>query len=375
LPTITDSLPEGMQVTVANDSTVFIEASIEEVYWTLAEATALVVLVIFVFLRSFRATLIPLVTIPVSLIGAFALMLALGFSINTLTLLAMVLAIGLVVDDAIVMLENIHRHIEMGKTPMQAALDGSREIAFAVVAMTITLAAVYLPISFSTGQTGKLFVEFALTLAGAVLVSGIVALTASPMMCSRLLKPSHGEGRFHEYGERALNALTDTYRRALAWSLARKPLVLAAALASGIATWGLFVSLPSELAPLEDQGTIIGFASGPEGATVEFMSGYTRQIEQALASIPEIERYFVIIGFGAVNSAIAFAGMHPWDERDRSSREVRSPACAPFRACHRRSATAALASPCSSSSRPPAAGTTSSSRSINCSRRCARTRA
>ncbi len=322
LPRITETLPEGMQVRVANDSTVFIEASIAEVYWTLAEATVLVVLVIFVFLRSFRATLVPLVTIPVSLIGAFALMLALGFSINTLTLLAMVLAIGLVVDDAIVMLENIHRHIEMGKKPMQAALDGSREIAFAVVAMTITLAAVYLPISFSTGQTGKLFVEFALTLAGAVLVSGVVALTASPMMCSRLLKPSHSEGRFHEYGERALNKLTHTYQRTLAWSLGRKPLVLAAALASGVATWGLFVSLPSELAPLEDQGTIIGFASGPEGATVEFMSGYTRQIEQALATIPEIERYFVIIGFGSVNSAIAFAGMHPWDERERSSREI-----------------------------------------------------
>ncbi|MEZ5442394.1 MAG: efflux RND transporter permease subunit [Lysobacterales bacterium] len=322
LPRITETLPPGMQVRVAFDSTIFIDASIQEVYWTLAEATALVVLVIFVFLRSLRATLVPLVTIPVSLIGAFAVMFALGFSINTLTLLAMVLAIGLVVDDAIVMLENIHRHIEMGKTPLQAALDGSREIAFAVVAMTITLAAVYVPISFSTGQTGKLFVEFALTLAGAVLVSGLVALTASPMMCSRLLKANTHESRFHEIGERALNRLTDGYSQALRWSLGRKPLVLVAALASGLATAWLFVSLPSELAPQEDQGTIIGFASGPEGATVDFMSRYARQMETALAGVPEVERYFVIIGFGSVNSAIAFAGMKPWDERGRDTKEI-----------------------------------------------------
>ncbi|MCB1635277.1 MAG: efflux RND transporter permease subunit, partial [Xanthomonadales bacterium] len=234
----------------------------------------------------------------------------------------MVLAIGLVVDDAIVMLENIHRHIEMGKTPLQAALDGSREIAFAVVAMTITLAAVYVPISFSTGQTGKLFVEFALTLAGAVLVSGLVALTASPMMCSRLLKANTHESRFHEIGERALNRLTDGYSQALRWSLGRKPLVLVAALASGLATAWLFVSLPSELAPQEDQGTIIGFASGPEGATVDFMSRYARQMETALAGVPEVERYFVIIGFGSVNSAIAFAGMKPWDERGRDTKEI-----------------------------------------------------
>jgi len=188
LPTITESLPRGMKVEIAYDSSIFIDRSIDAVFETILEAIVLVILVIFLFLRSFRATLIPLVTIPVSLIGAFAMMYAFGYSINTLTLLAMVLAIGLVVDDAIVMLENIHRHIENGMQPLQAAFKGSKEIGFAVVAMTLTLAAVFAPIGFSTGRTGKLFTEFALTLAGAVLVSGFVALTLSPMMSSRLLK-------------------------------------------------------------------------------------------------------------------------------------------------------------------------------------------
>ena len=188
LPQIRASLPEGMEVKVAHDKSVFIAESIKNVYHTIGEAIVLVILIIFLFLRSIRATLVPLVTIPVSLIGAFALMYALGFSINTLTLLALVLAIGLVVDDAIVMLENIFRHVEEGMSPVKAALLGSREISFAIVAMTITLAAVYAPIGFMTGITGRLFTEFAWTLAGAVIVSGFVALSLSPMMCSKLLQ-------------------------------------------------------------------------------------------------------------------------------------------------------------------------------------------
>jgi multidrug efflux pump len=191
LPKIAATLPEGVSMEIGYDSSIFIAASIDNVFHAVAEAVGLVVLVIFFFLRSFRATLVPLVTIPVSLVGAFTLMWAFGFSINTLTLLAMVLAVGLVVDDAIVMLENISRHVEAGMKPREAALKGSREIAFAIVAMTITLAAVYAPIAFQTGRTGRLFIEFALTLAGAVLVSGFVALTLSPMMCSLLLR--HGE--------------------------------------------------------------------------------------------------------------------------------------------------------------------------------------
>ncbi|HET7843265.1 MAG TPA: efflux RND transporter permease subunit, partial [Xanthomonadales bacterium] len=215
LPQISAQMPEGMSVEMAYDSTIPIAASIASVYTTILEALVLVALVIFLFLRTLRATLIPLVTIPVSLIGAFAIMYALGFSINTLTLLSMVLAIGLVVDDAIVVLENIHRHIENGMKPIEAALKGSKEIAFAVVAMTLTLAAVYLPIVFSAGRTGKLFTEFALTLAGAVSVSGFVALTLSPMMSSRLLRHKENPGRFYEVGERALNGLVNVYRRAL----------------------------------------------------------------------------------------------------------------------------------------------------------------
>jgi len=233
LPQIQQTLPEGMKIQMAFDSTIFIEKSIEEVYKTVAEAVVLVIIVIFLFLRSWRATLIPLVTIPLSLVGAFALMYAFGFTINTLTLLAMVLAIGLVVDDAIVMLENIHRHIEEGMPPFQAALQGSREIGFAIVAMTLTLVAVYVPLAFSTGRTGQLFIEFALTLAGAVLVSGFVALTLSPMMASRLLRHEKKHGRFYVAGERALGALDRGYRGVLTRGLrARWLLVGVAALVS-----------------------------------------------------------------------------------------------------------------------------------------------
>ena len=194
LPAIQQDLPEGLRTDLAYDSSIFIRESIDAVFETIAEAVVLVVLVIFFFLRSLRATLIPLVTIPVSLVGAFALMYAFGFSINTLTLLAMVLAVGLVVDDAIVMLENIHRHVEEGMAPFQAALVGAREIGFAVLAMTITLASVYAPIGFMTGRTGRLFTEFALALAGAVLVSGFVALSLSPMMSSKMLRHAEKHG-------------------------------------------------------------------------------------------------------------------------------------------------------------------------------------
>jgi multidrug efflux pump len=213
LPKIAATLPEGVSMEIGYDSSIFIAASIDNVFHAVAEAVGLVVLVIFFFLRSFRATLVPLVTIPVSLVGAFTLMWAFGFSINTLTLLAMVLAVGLVVDDAIVMLENISRHVEAGMKPREAALKGSREIAFAIVAMTITLAAVYAPIAFQTGRTGRLFIEFALTLAGAVLVSGFVALTLSPMMCSLLLRHDERHGVVYRAIEGFLNGLTRGYRR------------------------------------------------------------------------------------------------------------------------------------------------------------------
>ncbi len=262
LPRVTKDLPEGMEAKIAYDSSIFIDRSIEAVFTTIGEAILLVVLIIFFFLRNVRATLIPLVTIPVSLIGAFAIMFMLGFTINTLTLLALVLAIGLVVDDAIVVLENIYRHIEQGMERRKAALQGAKEIGFAVVAMTMTLAAVYAPVAFMTGRTGKLFIEFALTLAGAVIVSGFVALTLSPMMCSLLLTHEKKHGKIFLAIEGFLHWLTEGYRRVLSTSLRHRWIVLLAFVV--VAGAGVFFlkALKSELAPVEDRGVILGVFLG-----------------------------------------------------------------------------------------------------------------
>ena len=316
LPKIRAALPEGMGVDVGYDSSVFIAKSIDAVFSTIFEAIVLVVLVIFVFLRSFRATLVPLVTIPVSLIGGFALMYAFGFSVNTLTLLSMVLAIGLVVDDAIVMLENIYRHIEEGVPPFQAALQGSKEIGFAVIAMTITLAAVYAPIGFMTGRTGRLFSEFALTLAGAVIVSGFVALTLSPMMCSKLLKHQTKHNALYNAIERLLNGLTNGYRSLLRLSLKARPLVLlVGAVVAGL-SYTLFAGLKSELAPVEDRGTIVGIAIAPEGSTLDYTESYAKRMEDLFRQIPIVEKFFVVVGFPVVNQGISFVRLIDWDERD-----------------------------------------------------------
>jgi len=324
LPQISASLPEGMRVEVAHDSTVFIERSIQEVYVTVAEAAVLVILVIFLFLRNWRAVLIPLVTIPVSLIGAFALMYVLGFTINTLSLLAMVLAIGLVVDDAIVMLENIYRHIEEGMEPLEAALTGSREIAFAIVAMTITLAAVYLPFVFTTGRSGKLFIEFALTLAGAVLVSGFVALTLSPMMCSKLLHHEEKHGRIFEFGERILRGLDRAYQSTLSRLLRRSWLVVTAAAAIVVAMATLFTMLPEELAPAEDTGSVMGIGSAPEGATIDYTDRYALQMVDIFSELPEQERFFSFSGFNGVTNAITFVTLSDWDDRDRNTQQIKN---------------------------------------------------
>ncbi|HSO41408.1 MAG TPA: efflux RND transporter permease subunit, partial [Rhodospirillales bacterium] len=322
LPAIIDSLPEGMRVQVAHDRAVFIDESIKNVYRAIAEAAVLVVLIIFLFLRSLRATLVPLVTIPVSLIGAFALMYALGFSINTLTLLAIVLAIGLVVDDAIVMLENIYRHVEDGMAPMAAALQGSREIGFAVVAMTLTLAAVYLPIGFMTGKTGRLFTEFAWTLAGAVVVSGFVALTLSPMMCAKLIRHETKHGIAYRAIERGLDGMTKGYRRLLARALSAWPVV--AMIGAGVVAsiFVLYANLKSELAPFEDQGTVVGIFIAPEGATIDAIDTYAKQLEEIYAAEPDVDRYFVVVGTPVVNQGISFIKMTPWAERDRTQKEI-----------------------------------------------------
>jgi multidrug efflux pump len=322
LPKVIADLPEGVTVNIAYDSSVFIDRSIKAVLQAIGEAIALVGLVIFVFLRSVRASIIPLVTIPVSLVGAFALMYLFGFTVNTLTLLALVLAIGLVVDDAIVMLENIYRHVENGMPPFKAALVGSKEIGFAVVAMTLTLAAVYAPIAFMTGRTGKLFIEFALTLAGAVLVSGFTALTLSPMMCSKLLRHQARHGRLYNAVERALTGLTQGYRRALVASLRARWLVVAAGAAVAGASVLLFNGLKQELAPVEDRGVVLGVFVGPEGATIDYTDRYGRQLEQIYAQTKDSERYFVVSGNPVVSQGISFLGLTDWDERSRKSMDV-----------------------------------------------------
>lgn len=322
LPNIIASLPDGMTTKVAYDKTIFIEESIKNVYVTIGEALLLVMAIIFLFLRSVRATLIPLVTIPVSLIGAFALMDLLGFSINTLTLLAMVLAIGLVVDDAIVMLENIYRHVEEGMAPREAAIKGSRQIGFAVVAMTVTLAAVYVPIGFMEGATGRLFTEFALALAGAVLVSGFVALTASPMMCSKLLKPHAHHGWLYRVTENGFVALISGYRVVLRGALGARPLVLLIGLVVAGSSYYFFHNLQSELAPFEDQGTIRVFFIAPEGATIEYTDTYGRQLEDIFKKVPEVDRYFVVSGWPVVSQGVGFVRLVPWSERTRSQQDV-----------------------------------------------------
>lgn len=322
LPHIVEQLPEGMHADISYDSSIFIERSISAVFATIGEAIVLVLAIIFFFLRNLRATLIPLVTIPVSLIGAFAIMFVLGFSINTLTLLALVLGIGLVVDDAIVVLENIYRHIEQGMERRQAALLGAKEISFAVVAMTITLAAVYAPVAFMTGRTGKLFVEFALTLAGAVIVSGFVALTLSPMMCSQLLRHEERHGRAYVAVENFLVWLTAGYRRVLERALDRRWLVLLAfALVAGAGVF-LLKALKSELAPIEDRGVIIGLLVAPEGATLAYTEKYARQLETIYDATAGIERYFVVVGNPTVSQGSSFVGLADWSERTRSSGEI-----------------------------------------------------
>ncbi|MGL4395244.1 MAG: efflux RND transporter permease subunit [Hyphomicrobium sp.] len=322
LPDMNASLPEGLAVEIGNDDSVFIDRSIAAVYATIGEAIALVVLVILFFLRSARAAIIPIVTIPISLIATFTFMYALGFSVNTLTLLAMVLAIGLVVDDAIVVLENIYRHIEDGMKPVAAAIKGIHEIGFAVIAMTLTLAAVYAPIAFAPGKTGKLFLEFALTLASAVIVSGFVALTLTPMMCAKILRHNTEPGRMYLFLERGFVAFENGYRRLLKGTLAIRPLVLIVALGVAAASVGFFMTLKSELSPLEDRGVLRVRGTGPEGATVGYTARYAEQIDAILAKVPEARARLVISGNPEVSQSLVVAPMIDWSERTRSQQEV-----------------------------------------------------
>jgi multidrug efflux pump len=319
---INKSLPEGMKLTMSYDSSVFIEESKKNVFRTIAEAIFLVALVIFVFLRSLRATLIPLVTIPISLIGTFTLLYAAGFSINILTLLAMVLAIGLVVDDAIVVLENIERNVAKGMKPFEASLKGSREIGFAIIAMTITLAAVYAPLAFGQTRTDRLFIEFALALAGAVIVSGFIALTLTPMMCSKLLRHSPKHGAVYNALENFFQWQTTAYQRWLTASLNHRWVAVVIWAIFAAITVPLFNNLKSELAPIEDRGVIFGPVSAPEGSTIKYTADFMKRMEEIYASVPEGSRFFINAGNPTPDAGFSVLIMKPWSERTRKTVEI-----------------------------------------------------
>jgi len=324
LPGLVATLPRGMTINLVYDSTETIAASIEEVFKTIAEAVAIVVVVILLFLGSFRSVLMPIVTIPLSLIGVCAVMLAMGYSINLLTLLAMVLAIGLVVDDAIVVVENIHRHIEDGMTPARAAIKGMKEITGPVVAMTITLAAVLAPLAFTGGLTGSLFSEFALTLAGSVVISGIVALTITPAMSARLL--THGApGRFQRIVDRALNGVSNWYERRVSSSLDYRPVTMLMVLSLLGATGFMFLNTSSELAPDEDSGALFAILNGPRYATLDYTAAFTDEIAARTSDIEEVQTSFSVAGFGgATNSGFYIWALKDWADRSRSQAEIQA---------------------------------------------------
>ncbi|MEY3514205.1 MAG: Efflux pump rane transporter BepE, partial [Pseudomonadota bacterium] len=332
IPKIKENLPPGIEIEIANDNSVFIDRSIKAVYETIIEAMVLVALVIFLFLRTFRASIIPLVTIPVCLIGTFALMALCGFTVNTLTMLALVLAIGLVVDDAIVVLENIFRHIENGMAPFHAAIRGAREVGFAVVAMTLTLAAVYAPLAFTPGRTGKLFTEFALALAGSVIVSGFVALTLTPMMCSIMLKHVNNPTWFDRTMEKFLQKLSQKYGQVLGWTLSsgsvmgrhvsRRWLVVAVMVMAGVGSYILLKTTKSELAPLEDRGVILTVINGPDGATMDYTTRYAQALERMGNKYPEFDRIFTVVGNPTVAQGNVFYRAAPWEQRTKTTLEI-----------------------------------------------------
>lgn len=323
-PQIQEQLPEGLNAKIVYDATKYVNSSIDEVIRTLIEALAIVTAVIFVFLGSARSVAIPMIAMPLSLIGTFFIMLALGYTINLLTLLALVLAIGLVVDDAIIVVENVHRHIEEGIRPMQAAISGAHELAGPIIAMTVVLVAVYVPIGFMGGLTGALFTEFAFSLVGAVTVSAVVALTLSPMMCSRFLKPhvNSGQHRFVKFIDTQFDRLRRGYSRLLHGSLNYLPVVgVFAAIILG-SIYFLYATAKSELAPQEDQGVIISLVTTAPNATLDQTQLSTRQVYKTFASYPETGHVFQLDGITGLNTGIAGMVLKPWDERRRTAMQL-----------------------------------------------------
>lgn len=321
LPGFRQDLPAGIDVQVSKDDSVYVDRSVRAVQRTLFEAVGLVVLVIFVFLRDWRATLVPLIAIPVSVIGAIAFIAALGFSINVLTMLACVLAIGLVVDDAIIMLENIYRRIEQGTPPLYAAILGARQVAFAIIATTLTLVAVFVPVAFQSGQIGRLFYEFGMTLVAAVAVSSVVALSVTPMLCARVLKaPAAGaRGWLHQRSERGFVILTRGFAKLLEMAMQRRALVLISA--AGFVGLGVFLygQLPRELVPTEDRGILTATINPPVGVTPEYVRHYTRDVERIISELPELDRSFSRL---SDRRSYVTATLVNWEDRSRSTQAV-----------------------------------------------------
>lgn len=333
IPVIKADLPAGTEVRIGYDSSVFVQRSVDEVFETFFIAFAIVIVVIFFFLRDWRAVVIPVTAIPISVIGTFAVIAALGFSINILTLLALVLAIGLVVDDAIVMLENIYRRIESGETRIKASVLGSRQVAFAIIASTLTLAAVFLPVAFQSGSTGRLFYEFGVSLAVSVLVSSVVSLTVTPMLCSLMLKgfdPVTGHaphGWLYRVSEPGFEFVNKVFGRMLHVSLKAWPLVLVLSAAFVALAPFAYKGLQRELTPLEDRGSFISIFNGPLGSHPDYSFNYVRKMTEIIERNPELERYFSATAFGrgtpgSGNQGLVFSTLKPWEERERSTQEI-----------------------------------------------------
>jgi len=322
-PHIQAQLPKGLQANIVYDASTFVNSSIREVVKSLIEAFLIVAVVIFLFLGSIRSVFIPLIAVPLSIIGTFFMMLVLGYSINLLTLLALVLAIGLVVDDAIIVVENVQRHIEHGQKPFQAAILGARELASPIIAITIVLIAVYAPIGFMGGLTGALFTEFAFTLAGSVAISAIIALTLSPMMCSKFLSHDLGNKRpFVEWVDKNFEKLQQRYRYLLHDSLSYLPVTIVFAVIILLSNVYLFTTATSELAPQEDQGLIIAQVTTQANAALEQTKLYSKQVFNIFKHYPETDHIFEVEGLGTLNTGLLGLVLKPWDERSRTSNQL-----------------------------------------------------
>jgi multidrug efflux pump len=325
LPAIQQTLPRGVKLESAFDGSVFVTHSINDARLTLVIAAILVVLIIFVFLRNIRATIIPGLAIPASIVSTFAIMYFLGFSINNFTLLALTIAIGIVVDDAIIVLENAYRHQEeLNESPEEAAVKGTNEIGFAVIATTIALVAVFTPLGFLRGSTGRLLSEFGIAVAGAVVISGFVALTLTPMLCAKVLRVPHEHGAVFKAFERGFNAISERYATLLKTALRHRGIVVAGTVVTVLLAFVLYRNLKHELIPDDDRGFFLVIATGPEGASQDYTDGYVRQIEQIIGQTPDVAGYFTIIGgfAGGVNSAFIGVILKDWGERKTTVQQM-----------------------------------------------------